>query len=179
MEDDDDKYEEYVPLKKRREMQGHSITKRAPVPNSSNGGNGEGEGEGDAAPEAPVEVVSLLDQVAEMRQLQNAEHENSTAAEQERVKEEKRLADLARKEAELLEKVSERKALVAVAERAKGVTYTEPLKTDWVPPRYLRERSEDWAEEVRRKLHIIVEGEGVPPPCKTFQDMKVLEWRKI
>lgn len=91
----------------------------------------------------------------------------------ERLEKERRLQELAAAEASLLEKVSERKALVSVAERAKGVVYTEPLKTDWRPPRYLLDRGEAWANELRRKWHIDVEGDGVPPPCKTFQDMKL------
>jgi hypothetical protein len=51
---------------------------------------------------------------------------------------------IAAREAELLARVSERKALVTAKEHAKGIKYTESLKTDWVPPKYLRDRGKQF-----------------------------------
>ena len=61
---------------------------------------------------------------------------------------------------------------MSVGELAKGVVYTESLKTGWRPPRYILEASQSRHERIRKKLHILVEGEDVPPPIKTFREMK-------
>ena len=42
----------------------------------------------------------------------------------------------------------------------------------WRPPRYIREWSEEKRESVRKKHHILVEGEDLPPPIRTFAGMK-------
>ncbi len=41
---------------------------------------------------------------------------------------------------------------------AKGVVYTEPIKTGWRPPRFLQRMSEEDRQFVRDKFKIIVEG---------------------
>lgn len=42
----------------------------------------------------------------------------------------------------------------------------------WTPPRYVLSVSEERHERVRRKYHILVEGDGIPPPIKSFKEMK-------
>lgn len=76
-------------------------------------------------------------------------------------------------EAKILHSIQETRALRSVAELAKGVVYTTPLKTGWRPPRYICEAPESKHNRVRKKWHILTEGEIIPPPIKTFQEMKL------
>ena len=76
-------------------------------------------------------------------------------------------------EEKILHSIQETRALMSVGELAKGVVYTEPLKTGWRPPRYIREAPESKHERIRKKWHILTEGENIPPPVKTFQEMKL------
>ena len=75
-------------------------------------------------------------------------------------------------ENKILHSIQETRALMSVGELAKGVTYTESLRTGWRAPRYIREAPESKHERIRKKWHILVEGEDVPPPIKTFKEMK-------
>lgn len=60
--------------------------------------------------------------------------------------------------------------LQPVRHRAKGVVFTEPMKTSWKPPSYiLRERTEEENQKIRDQWHIMVEGEDIPPPLKHFK----------
>ncbi|KAK7494711.1 hypothetical protein BaRGS_00014109 [Batillaria attramentaria] len=79
---------------------------------------------------------------------------------------------LLKEEQKILESVAESKALKGVAELAKGIEYTDPIKTGWRPPRYILARPEWKHEKVRKKWHILVEGDDKPPPIKTFREMK-------
>lgn len=42
----------------------------------------------------------------------------------------------------------------------------------WRAPRYILGMSEARHDRVRKKFHILVEGEGIPPPIKSFKEMK-------
>uniref|UniRef100_A0A7S3M683 RNA helicase n=1 Tax=Spumella elongata TaxID=89044 RepID=A0A7S3M683_9STRA len=64
-------------------------------------------------------------------------------------------------------------ALMSSEEIATGVKRTESLPTSWTAPRYLLNKTEEENEEMRKKWHILVEGEGCPPPIKSFAEMKV------
>lgn len=77
-----------------------------------------------------------------------------------------------KEEEKILESVAENKALMGVAELAKGIQYKDPIKTNWQPPRAILSFGEVCHERVRRKLRILVEGDEVPPPLKTFKEMK-------
>lgn len=77
-----------------------------------------------------------------------------------------------REEESILHNIQETRALMSVGELAKGVIYTESLTTGWRPPRYIREASQNRHDRIRKKWHILVEGEDVPPPIKTFREMK-------
>lgn len=59
-------------------------------------------------------------------------------------------------------------ALITASEIAKGVIYTEPIKTSWRPPRHIQRLSEDDAKQFRRKKGISVEGENVPYAIGSF-----------
>nr|KAG5705142.1 hypothetical protein BaRGS_030859 [Batillaria attramentaria] len=107
----------------------------------------------------PNAYISLLDQHSELKK--KAEARKETAKEK-----------LLKEEQKILESVAESKALKGVAELAKGIEYTDPIKTGWRPPRYILARP-DWKhEKVRKKWHILVEGDDKPPPIKTFREMK-------
>lgn len=77
-----------------------------------------------------------------------------------------------KEEEKILETVAETKALMGVAELAKGIEYTDPIKTSWKPPRIVLNLSEVRHERIRRKYGITVEGDEVPPPLRRFKEMK-------
>lgn len=66
-------------------------------------------------------------------------------------------------------------ALQSNEEIAEGVKYTDSLETTWKAPSYILNQSEEEHDLVRNKWHIIVEGDGCPPPIKTFKEMKIPE----
>nr|XP_042913428.1 probable ATP-dependent RNA helicase DDX41 [Parasteatoda tepidariorum] len=43
----------------------------------------------------------------------------------------------------------------------------------WRPPRYILALSEKRHQRVRRKYRILVEGDNIIPPIKTFKEMKL------
>ncbi len=59
-----------------------------------------------------------------------------------------------KEEAKILESVAEKKALMGVAELAKGIQYEDPTKTSWKPPRYILSTPEYKHEIIRQKLKI-------------------------
>jgi len=81
----------------------------------------------------------------------------------------------AEEDAEILEAIKSRRKLASDMELAKGIQYTEPIKTSWRPPSYIRNRTEAENQKVRDKYHIIAEGENIPPPIESFRDMKIPE----
>ncbi|XP_048585358.1 probable ATP-dependent RNA helicase DDX41 isoform X2 [Nematostella vectensis] len=108
---------------------------------------------------ASVPNVSLLDQHTELKK--KAEAVKETHYDKQLKEEEK-----------ILESIAERQALMAVGEIAKGIVYTDPIKTSWTPPRYILHMPKEKIERIRKKWHILVEGDDIPPPVKTFKEMK-------
>lgn len=117
------------------------------------------EKEEDAQELARKQNISLLDQHTELKKLAEARKESE-------------IEKLRREEQKLLEAVAEKRALMGVGELAQGVQYTESLKTSWRPPSRILTMSPKRHDRVRRKYKILVEGEDVPPPLKSFEDMK-------
>ncbi|KAG6841201.1 DEAD-box ATP-dependent RNA helicase 35 [Blastosporella zonata] len=76
-------------------------------------------------------------------------------------------------DAEILEAIKSRRKLASDMELAKGIQYTEALKTSWRPPKFIRNRSDEQNQKIRDKFHILVDGENIPPPIEDFVDMKV------
>lgn len=103
--------------------------------------------------------VSLLDQHSELKKIAEAEKETDY---------EKQLKE----EEKILDSIAEKKVLMAVGEIAKGIVYTDSIKTGWRPPRYFKSYPPEKFEKIRKKWHILVEGEDIPPPVKTFKEMK-------
>nr|XP_014431610.1 probable ATP-dependent RNA helicase DDX41 [Pelodiscus sinensis] len=116
-------------------------------------------GDEDDIPLGPQSNVSLLDQHQHLKEKAEARKES---AKEKQLKEEEKI----------LESVAEGRALMSVKEMAKGITYDDPIKTSWKAPRYILGMSEARHNRVRRKYHILVEGEGIPPPIKSFKEMK-------
>uniref|UniRef100_A0A0K8T9H6 RNA helicase n=1 Tax=Lygus hesperus TaxID=30085 RepID=A0A0K8T9H6_LYGHE len=104
--------------------------------------------------------ISLLDQHTELKKM--AEAKKESAMERQLKEEEK-----------ILESVAERKALMGVAELAKGIQYEESLRTSWRAPQCIVKLGEGRHARVRRKYRILVEGDEIPPPCLTFEEMKL------
>ena len=63
-------------------------------------------------------------------------------------------------------------ALQTNEEIAEGRKYVESMKTSWTAPKYLLDQDESVHDGMRAKWHILVEGEGCPPPIKSFKEMK-------
>lgn len=66
-----------------------------------------------------------------------------------------------------------RKKLAGADELAKGIKYTDVLKTSWTPPSFIRNRTEQEHERTREQHHILAEGLSIPPPVPKFRDMKL------
>ncbi|EFJ07913.1 hypothetical protein SELMODRAFT_132834 [Selaginella moellendorffii] len=145
--EDDDGYVEYVPVKKRRLLEQQKLLQRKGQ-NSSLVEDGRG-----AAESKP----SLLVKASQLKK----DQPEISATEQ-----------LVRQEKDMIDRLSERKTLMSVRELAKGITYTNPMQTDWRPPSHVRHMSEAECDEIRKQWHILVEGEEIPPPIKNFKDMR-------
>lgn len=103
--------------------------------------------------------VSLLDQHTELKKIAEAEKETDY---------EKQLKE----EEKILDSIAEKKVLMAVGEIAKGIVYTDSIKTGWRPPRYFQSYPPEKFERLRKKWHILVEGDDIPPPIRSFKEMK-------
>ncbi|EAT36170.1 AAEL011744-PA [Aedes aegypti] len=163
-EENDDKYVPYVPVKERKKQQllkmGRIVQLTAEASNVGKSSS-ENEHDDENAEEAWGRKfnISLLDQHTELKKI--AEAKKISAVEKQLKEEEK-----------ILESVAEKKALMGVAELAKGIQYEDPIKTSWKPPRYILSRTDASHERVREKMRILVDGENVPPPICSFREMK-------
>lgn len=166
-EEDDSRYVPYVPVKERKKQ--HLVKMGRIVQLAAQEKTGEktgGGGKSSSENENEAEEawgrkfnISLLDQHTELKKL--AELKKVSAVEKQLKEEEK-----------ILESVAEKKALMGVAELAKGVQYEDPIKTSWKAPRYILARTPAMHDALREKLMILVEGEDIPAPVRTFREMK-------
>lgn len=163
--DDDDNYVPYVPVKDRKKQQLMKLGRLTQL-KEEHGQKGKSSSENeldDEDEEGQVwgrkSNISLLDQHTELKKM--AEAKKESAMERQLKEEEK-----------ILESVAEKKALMGVAELAKGIQYEDPIKTSWRAPRCVLNLPEERHERVRQKMRILVEGEDIPPPLKSFKEMK-------
>lgn len=159
---DEDDYTPYVPLKERKKQEFQRREKLLKKNGNAGSEKADESIKRDKVFEKATEAlpnVSLLDQHSEL--LKKAEVVKETEIEKQLKEEEK-----------ILESIAEKKALMAASEIAKGVVYTDPIKTGWKPPRYFQQMPESKFERIRKKWHILVEGEDIPPPIKHFKEMK-------
>ncbi|MCO5611061.1 hypothetical protein L7F22_065311 [Adiantum nelumboides] len=150
--DGDGEFQEYVPVKKRKQLEAQKFLQRKGRGlASSTTEDGDEQGMSEAKPSLLVRASQLKKDLPEI-----------SVTEQ-----------LVNQEKEMIDRLSERKTLMSVRELAKGIQYTEPMETGWKPPSHVRHMSERECEEIRKQWHILVEGEGIPPPCKNFKDMRL------
>lgn len=167
LEEDDDKYVPYVPVKERKKKQLMKLGRIVQLSNedSKPKSSSENENDEDSQNANDPEVwgrkynISLLDQHTELKKIAEAKKISDV---------EKQLKE----EEKILESVQQQKALMGVAELAKGIQYDEPIKTSWKPPRYIIEMSEQKRNAIRKRLRILVEGVDVAPPIRSFKEMK-------
>ncbi|OAD07363.1 CCHC-type zinc finger transcription factor [Mucor lusitanicus CBS 277.49] len=157
---EDDDYVPYIPIKQRRLEKLHKYATQRRVTEQPD--NNADDDEDDVIVAGPKANISLLDQTVQQK-LANAVPEKTE--EEKRLEEEKRIE----------EAQARHKALVSVQESAMGLKYTEPIKTSWTPPHYIRNLTEVDHQAVRDKYHILIEGEDPVPPIRHFQDMKLPE----
>ncbi|KAL3319350.1 DEAD (Asp-Glu-Ala-Asp) box polypeptide 41 [Cichlidogyrus casuarinus] len=105
-------------------------------------------------------VGSLFDRMWEMKK--KAEEQRESARDKKLKEEEK-----------ILESVAERTALKGVAELAKDVQYDKPLQTSWMPPSYIQRQSAEKSDRIRKKYGILIDGDNVPPPIRSFPEMRL------
>ncbi|KAH8929868.1 P-loop containing nucleoside triphosphate hydrolase protein [Atractiella rhizophila] len=157
----DEDYVPYVPLKERRAAQLAALSQSKSVrPAKRKIVEDEEEKRRHEARKAEVTLLQTSQKVREVR-----------------LKEDELKSEFQKKaeeEAKILEaqKASQRK-LASDMELAKGITYTEPIKLSWVPPRWIRERSEAENQRIRDKHHIDADGNNIPPPIPRFEDMRL------
>ncbi|KAK8770093.1 ATP-dependent RNA helicase abstrakt isoform X2 [Amblyomma americanum] len=160
--DSDSDYAPYVPLKERRKQQLsrlgrlHAILLEEKRDKSSTATDEDDDQRDEYGRKSNI---SLLDQHTELKK--KAEARKESALEKQLKEEEK-----------ILESVAERRALMGVAELAKGIQYDQPIQTGWHPPTYIANMTLEQQEEMRQKYRILVEGEGIPAPITTFKEMK-------
>jgi ATP-dependent RNA helicase DDX41 len=166
--DDEDNYEEYIPVAKRRAMEAERLRRlrlSKPAPSSAASSLAM-----PPPPPPPPMQPSAPDAAAKPSLLVTATQLKRAAPEvtatEQRIQQEK----------EVIENLSsDSKSLRSVREIAKGIIYTEPIKTGWKPPLRLRRMPLAKANELRRKWHIIVDGDDVPPPARDFRDLRLPE----
>ncbi|EJD44074.1 P-loop containing nucleoside triphosphate hydrolase protein [Auricularia subglabra TFB-10046 SS5] len=173
LDGDDDDYVPYVPVHQRRQQ------KLARLVNSTSSVSAGAKRK--LAESAATEERDLVDEEEARRE--RARKERTLLLEAQEVHQRKAVQDAQKteaekkeeEEAEILAAIANRRQLASDRELAKGITYTEPFKTSWRPPRHIRERTEDQHRKLREKHHIIVDGDDVPPPIARFLDMKIPE----
>ncbi|KAE8216468.1 hypothetical protein CF327_g309 [Tilletia walkeri] len=162
-EDDSTRRSAYIPLKQRKLQEIQAISaKRSSSQRAGPGETGRNEEEEEEVQDRGVQqgTKSLL---AEARALREAEPQDSKSLAEKEAEEERKI----------LEAHAARTKLASAAELAKGVIYTESIKTSWRPPSFIRSRPEEENEAIRKKLHILCDGVDVPPVITNFRDMKI------
>ncbi|KAI0713304.1 P-loop containing nucleoside triphosphate hydrolase protein [Earliella scabrosa] len=172
LDDEDDSYEPYVPVAQRRQAKLAKLTSwganaekdKARRLQEEQEERDDEEREEERRREKARKERTLLMEAQEVHDRKAAEDAKKTAAEK---------AEEA--DAEILAAIAARRKLASDLELAKGVQYTEPMKTSWRPPKFVRDRTPEENRRIWEKHHIIVEGEDLPPPIDNFTDMKVPE----
>ncbi|CAG8624046.1 25887_t:CDS:10, partial [Racocetra persica] len=160
LEDDDDNYVPYIPIKQRREAKFQKLVSQRRLPEQQNIVEVDEEVE-DSHKAGPKANVSLIDQAVEVKKQKMLEDAVKTEAEK-KLEEEKAIMDA----------VAQKKLLASDRELAKGIIYTDSMTTTWRPPRHILEAPQKEHGAIRQRYHILVEGEDIPPPIKHFRDMK-------
>ncbi|KAG1679430.1 hypothetical protein FOA52_007722 [Chlamydomonas sp. UWO 241] len=160
---EDDEYEEYVPLAKRREQEAAKY--RALV----------GRAGGRAVSVEPEDLASADEVEPALGELTRPKESLLLAAARKRLEEPAQTEERRQleEEADILKHVLQKQALKAVKELATDVVYTTALDTGWKPPVKYRIMTEDECQKTRDKFRIVTDGNKIPPPITSFQDMKL------
>jgi ATP-dependent RNA helicase DDX41 len=151
-EKDEEEYQEYVPLKQR--LQSNRIQVTNPSRTRAHD---------DQNSKVPSEGKTLLDEAEELRK-------QLSGLDKKALKQHKQQSS----ELSLLKEAIQvqTNALQSNEEIAQGVRYVESIKTSWTPPHYISQQPEEAHDAIRKKWHILIEGENCPPPIKSFNEMK-------
>lgn len=165
--DDDNNDDDYVPLKVKRKLMQERLLNKKLARNDTNNNNNNKEGETNTnsnSTDTTRNNQSLLDQAAMIKKIQSEMDQKSL----------KQLNQM-REEQALLKEANQvqTNALQSSEEIATGKRNTESIKTTWTCPKYLLDEPESFHDAVRKKWHIIVEGDDCPPPIKSFKEMKI------
>eukprot|EP00920_Eleutheroschizon_duboscqi_P011835 GHVT01028283.1.p1 GENE.GHVT01028283.1~~GHVT01028283.1.p1 ORF type:complete len:493 (-),score=124.45 GHVT01028283.1:747-2225(-) len=177
--EEEDEGEEYVPLKTRRERHQEQMRKKLKTITAVAGRPetladdqaAAKEEEQDPDPEV-VRLPKISPKVLHVKKtLLATSHKLRAEAELHKKDEEEELRE---EEEKLLEQVSKsiNAPLQSVKERAKGIVYTGRMQTSWELPEKYQRMTDDEATAVRDKFFIDVNGVEVPPPAKSFRDMR-------
>ncbi|KAF8582050.1 P-loop containing nucleoside triphosphate hydrolase protein [Ramaria rubella] len=169
--DDEEDYQPYIPVEKRRQARLSQLTNRRGPESKRERVKREQEEQEEREDEEREEERQREKTRKERTLLMEAQDVHSRKAAEDAKKTDQERAEEA--DAEILAAIASRKKLASDMELAKGINYTESLKTTWRPPRYIRERSQEQHRRLQEKYHIIVDGEDIPPPIASFADMKI------
>ncbi|KAK0198107.1 P-loop containing nucleoside triphosphate hydrolase protein [Armillaria mellea] len=170
LDGEDDTYEPYIPVAQRRQAKLAKLTslgansdkERTKRQQREQQEREEEANEEEARREILRKERTLLMEAQEVHSQKAAEDAKKTEEEKTREEDDK-----------IFNAIKSHKMLASDMELAKGIQYTESLKTSWRPPKYIRDRSEAENERIRKKYHILTEGEDIPPPIEHFADMKL------
>ncbi|THH10174.1 hypothetical protein EW146_g8456 [Bondarzewia mesenterica] len=172
LDNEEDAYEPYVPVSQRRQAKLAKLTSWG------------ADSEKDKARQLQQEMEEKEDEeMEEERRREKTRKERTLLMEAQEVHSKKAAEDAKKtdfekeeeEEAHILAAIASRKKLASDMELAKGIQYTEPLKSSWRPPKFIRDRSDEENRKIRDKDHIIVDGKDIPPPIEHFADMKLPE----
>ncbi|TDL25078.1 DEAD-domain-containing protein [Rickenella mellea] len=163
----DDDYEPYVPIAKRRNTKFIALAAL-----SSNPSESQTDAKGEEIEHIVAEDERMKEKVRNERTLliEAQEVHSKRAAEDAKKTADEKAEEI---DAEILAAITSRRKLASDFDLAKGIQYTETLKTSWRPPWYIREAPQADHQALRQRFHIIVEGDDVPPPIERFADMKI------
>lgn len=112
-------------------------------------------------PEPSNNALSLLEQAARLKKQHETLNERDRSNLQRQQDEERILKEASHVQTN---------ALQAASELAEGVKYKSTFVTAWRCPEKILRESKEW-EGIRKKWHILTEGEDIPPPIRSFRDM--------
>ena len=152
----------WVPLKERRAAQLEASRARRAAAGAESGSDDDDDGGGGGgAPEteAPAAPRTLLADAAALREKETELGAAAAATTRQEAEERRMLSEASRVQTN---------ALQSAAEIATDARFTESLRVDWRPRDAMSEAD---ADKLRRKWCILVDGDDVPAPIKSFAGM--------
>lgn len=163
--EEEDNYEEYVPVKHRKKqvIEKLSSALRKTADSQKAGASSDADMASRNTADEPAQAnrskVSLLEMQNELKR--QAEDKRETVTEK-----------ILKEEEKLLESVTERTALKGVAELAHNIEYSDPIRTGWREPRFVRRRKSEENDAIRARFRILTEGDKMPAPIRSFRAMR-------